>query len=122
MPKFGPQSIYNLEECHPELQRLFNEVIKHYDCSIICGHRNQFDQNAAYVAGKSNAQWGESKHNTLPSLAVDAVPYPLDWDDTEEFKKFAALVLFIAANLNIEVTWGGDFKNLVDMPHFELVL
>ena len=50
MPYFGERSTRNLKEAAPELQRLFNEVIKHRDCAVIEGHRPQEEQDAAAAA------------------------------------------------------------------------
>ena len=74
MPRFGKTSKRNLLSCHPDLVRLFDEVIKHYDCSIVCGHRGEDEQNALYLSipPKTKVQYPDSKHNSLPSMAVDA--------------------------------------------------
>ena len=53
MPSFGKQSQANLATCHPDLQTLFREVIKYFDCTIIEGFRNEADQNKAFAAGNS---------------------------------------------------------------------
>jgi peptidoglycan LD-endopeptidase CwlK len=107
---------------------LFIEVIRITDCSVLCGHRNEADQNAAFEQGLSKLQFPLSKHNSLPSLAVDAVPYPINWNDTEAFQRFASIVLTTAKRLNIPIRWGGDWnqngssadERFLDMPHFEL--
>ena len=44
MPKFGNRSKQRLETCHEDLQEIFNEVIKYFDCSVLCGHRGEEDQ------------------------------------------------------------------------------
>lgn len=125
MPKFGRTSLYNLSTCHPELQLLFNEVIKTFDCKILCGHRDEAAQNDAYLNKKSNAKWGQSKHNTFPSLAVDVIPYPVDWNNIPRFYEFAAFVLNTAMKMGIQIKWGGFFiikgKKFFDGPHFELI-
>lgn len=121
MPSFSTKSAARLLTCHHDLQRLFNEVIKHVDCSVLCGHRTREEQDEAFALGHSRARWGQSKHNFQPSLAVDVVPYPVDWDDLNGFRAFAAVVKEQAARLGIKVRWGGDFVKLVDMPHWELV-
>lgn len=120
MPNFSKKSLARLNSAHPDLQRLFNEVIKHIDCTILCGHRGKEEQNEAFRTGKSKAKWPESKHNTVPSLAVDVVPWPLDWSDTVRFKSLAAFVLATAEKMGIKIRWGGNFSNIVDLPHFEL--
>lgn len=121
MSEFSSVSTLRLETCHPDLQRLFNEVVKHYDCSILCGHRGEADQNAAFDSGNSPLQYPDSLHNKMPSLAVDVAPYPIDWDDIERFHHFAGFVEATALALGVKIKWGGRFKNF-DGPHFELVM
>lgn len=122
MPKFGKRSKRELATAHPDLQRLFNEVIKIYDCSVICGHRGKEDQDLAYRSGKSNAKWPKSNHNKTPALAVDCVSYPVDWSNVNEFYQLAGVVKAVAFQLGIKIKWGGDFKGAWDKPHFELVM
>lgn len=127
--KFSASSQSKLATCHPDLQKLFNEVIKHYDCTIVCGYRSEEEQEEARRKGNSKLSYPDSKHNQTPSLAADVVPYPIDWQDTKRFFHFAGFVLGVAKSLNIDIRWGGDFSSdlnfkndsFVDMPHFELV-
>lgn len=128
MPKFGNRSKKNLSEAHPLLQEVFEEVVKHYDCSVIEGHRPQEEQDKAYHAGKSKLKYPQSKHNKKPSLAVDVVPHPIDWNDRDRFYYFGGLVMGIAAAKGIDIRWGGDWdsdndfkdQSFHDLPHFEL--
>ncbi len=129
MPSFGTRSLKNLNEAHPALQRLFQEVVKNYDCSVIEGHRPQSEQDAAYHSGKSKVKWPNSKHNPSPSLAVDVVPYPVDWNDTDRFYHFAGYVKGVADTLGIKIRYGADWdgdnqfkdQSFHDLPHFELM-
>jgi peptidoglycan L-alanyl-D-glutamate endopeptidase CwlK len=134
MAKYGKRSKNNLAECNIDIQRVFNEVIKHYDCSILCGHRTREDQNRAYPK-YTKLKYPDSKHNKQPSLAVDAVPYPIDWNDTKRMINFAGYVLGISAIMKARgeikhgLRWGGDWdrdtelsdNKFQDYPHFELV-
>lgn len=120
MPEFGKTSRARLETCHPDLQRLFNEVIKEMDCSIICGHRGKVDQDEAFRLGNSKVTWPRSKHNSTPSNAVDAVPYPIDWKNFDRFNQMAVIVKRKAEELGIKIVWGGDWKTFKDLPHWEL--
>lgn len=120
MPKFSERSKKRLATCHQDLQELFNEVIKHTDCSILCGHRGKKAQEDAFNAGNSKAHFGQSPHNSKPSMAVDAVPYPLDWNKVEDFYHLAGIVKGIASQMNINIKWGGDFNSFFDAPHYEL--
>ena len=128
MPSFSTRSKSNLNQAQPDLQRLFNEVIKHYDCTVICGHRSQEDQDKAVAEGKSKVRYPYSKHNSLPARAVDVVPYPIDWDDREGFYAFGGFVKGVASQKGIKIRWGGDWdsdndlhdQKFIDLPHFEL--
>lgn len=129
MPGFGERSLKNLATCDSRLQKLFMEVVKTYDCSVICGHRTEEDQGKAFDEGKSKLRFPNSKHNSYPSKAADVVPYPINWDDTDRFYHFAGFVQGVARSLGIGIRWGGDFdgdfnlhnEGFIDMPHFELV-
>ena len=120
MPAFSKISQDRLAQCEPELQRLFNDVIKHQDCSILVGHRCKDDQDIACQRGLSHTPWPTSKHNCEPSRAVDVAPYPIDWADIRRFQDFAELVKMRAGVLGIPIKWGGDFTTIKDYDHFEL--
>ena len=132
MPHFSERSESNLQTCHEDLISLFRQVIKKYDCTIIRGHRGEEDQNEAYRTGKSTLKFPESKHNSYPSLAVDVVPYPIDWEDRNRFYHFAGFVLAVAEAQGVKIRWGGDWdgditgagskdQSFMDLPHFELL-
>lgn len=137
MPSFSERSIRNLETCHEDLQILFLQVIRTYDCSIICGHRGEEDQEKAVRDGFSKVNFPDSKHNEFPSMAVDVIPYPVDWGDIHRFYHFAGYVMGVAERLQDEhlmghgLRWGGDWRSnmtvshshdqtFMDYPHFEL--
>lgn len=135
MPIFGKRSKNFLNQSHSDLQTLFNEVIKYIDCSVICGHRSEKEQNKAFTERKSQLKYPLSKHNSLPSLAIDIVPFPIDWENLNRFYFFSGFVLGIAEKLFSEkvithkIRWGGDWnknyditdERFKDLPHFELV-
>ena len=128
MPKFGKTSKRRLATCDDGLQNLFYEVVQHFDCSVIIGHRGEKAQNKAYDEGKSQVRYPKGKHNSNPSTAVDVAPYPIDWEDRERFIYFAGFVKGIASEMGISLRWGGDWNNdtqlsdnkFDDLVHFEL--
>jgi hypothetical protein len=129
MPSFSKRSRSRLETCDERLQELLSEAIKQVDFSVLCGFRNEADQEAAYVEGASTKQWPDSKHNRSPSPAVDVAPYPVDWNDPARFARLFGYIERIAHEKGIKIRWGADWnqnwrtkdERLVDMPHIEIV-
>ena len=128
MPRFGSRSRRNLKTCDKRLQDLFNEVRKHFDCSVLVGFRGRDEQNTAFDSGHSTKKWPDSKHNSKPSIAVDVAPYPIDWNDRERFIYFGGVVKGFAYQLDFPIRWGGDWNNNTqlsdnkfdDLVHFEI--
>jgi len=121
MPRFCQESFSKLSTCHIDLQVIFFEVIKSFDCRIICpevseGQRNQGDQ-LAY------------------SVYVSPFPFPGLMDPTN-FVYFGGYVMGMAQKLLDEgkvahkLRYGGDIykckyvteKEFKDYVHFELLL
>ena len=141
MAKFGTKSTQRLATCEPDLQHIFKFVVKHFDCAVLCGHRDETDQTRAFDAKVSKVQYPNSKHNSYPSQGVDVAPYhagrpnPIDWDDLEDFNHFAFYVKGVAASMlergeiSHKLRWGGDWDNDMDtkdqtfndLVHFELI-
>lgn len=120
MNKFSKRSQDRLNTCHDLLIQVCKDALEEMDFSVLCGYRNDVEQNKLFADGKTNARAGESKHNTYLSRAVDIAPYPIDWNDTERFEKLAEIMKRKAKAKDIPLVWGGDWKTIVDMPHFEL--
>lgn len=130
MPKFSDFSLANLSTAHPDLQRIFYRVIERFDCRVICGHRGQEAQDAAYREKKSKVKWPNSKHNKLPALAVDVTPWPLNWNDIFAFTALGYFVLGVAHGMRIHIRWGADWnqnmdtrdEGFQDYAHYELMV
>jgi hypothetical protein len=130
--KLGTLSTNRLDTCHPKIQRLVREVAlripRQLDFSVVCGHRGEQEQEDALKGGFSKVGWPHSKHNALPSRAVDLAPYPIDWRDTHRFSRLAGYVQAVADDMGIRIRWLGDpdgdgkirGQSFTDMPHFEL--
>ena len=138
MPEFGIQSRDNLDQCHWSLQKLMERVVEIRDISVVCGIRNRVDQNKMFDEGKSKLKWPDGKHNVEdPSEladAVDIVPWPEQYTDPMTMIHVAGIVMGVAAEMKIEIRWGGDWNrnqkifsadpkegDFVDLWHFERV-
>lgn len=146
MPKFSTSSANKLKTCDKSLQDLFNRIIEFRDCVVLEGHRNELDQNVAYIEGRSKKKWPDGNHNKIPSRAVDVSPFPIpeNWGSIKQgslqgvvrqakirsqFYHFAGFVQGVAEGMGISIRWGGDWdsdneftdQTFDDLVHFELV-
>ena len=106
MPRFSSKSKSKLDTCDKRLVKLFKEVVKKYDCTIIEGYRGKERQNEAYRKCNSKVKYPNGKHNQNPSIAVDVAPYPIDWTDRDRFHYFGGYVLGIASQMGLNIRWG----------------
>jgi LAS superfamily LD-carboxypeptidase LdcB len=132
MPEFSDKSLRILGTVHQDLQIIFMEVVKHYDCTIISGLRTMKEQKDLYAKGRTDdgdivtyKDGIDRQSNHQSGMAVDAVPYPIDWGDFNRFREFGWYVKGIAkmqhryGTIEYELKWGGDWR-WKDLPHFEL--
>ncbi len=138
MPSFGRTSKANLATCHRDIRIIMQEVIKHYDCKVLEGHRGEQKQNQLFKHGKSKLKFPYGKHNTTPSEAIDTAPYPVSWANTTKnlarFYHLAGRIMAIADMLKKQgvithsIRFGGDWdsddeyddQTFDDLVHFEL--
>lgn len=109
-----------LATCHLDLVSVVTLAAERTPLAVLVGHRGEIDQRAAFANGFSKLDWPKSPHNSFPSRAVDLAPLPLDWQDVAAFERMAKVVKMAAKELGIAIEWGGDWKRLVDRPHFQL--
>jgi peptidoglycan L-alanyl-D-glutamate endopeptidase CwlK len=125
--KFSKPSLAKLDTCHPVLKLLMTRVldVSPHDMTVLCGHRGETQQNDAYSKGNSKLKWPQSKHNLLPSLAVDVAPYPVDWNNIDSFKQLSVIVKSVWDEMTDDerdgwhLMYGGDWK-MRDYPHWQI--
>jgi len=138
MPKYSENSRKKLRLAHTDLQRIFEEVIKYYDNTIVWTYRGQEVQDEFFENGKSKLKYPDSKHNCTPAMAVDSAPY-VDGDVSDDMYQgyhYAGFVLGIAKMLLKEgeishelvcgADWDGDIdvndQTFRDLWHFQLAV
>lgn len=130
MPHFSQTSKEKVNTLDKELQDVLNEAIKSFDFTVVWGHRGMEEQNKAFTNGKSRNRWPTSKHNSLPAVAVDIVPYPGGYNaNYKAFYEMASYILAAASKQGVSLRWGGHWKNYTgrgendrDWAHFEMIL
>lgn len=132
---FSKRSLKALEYVHFDLVRIATKVLELglFDFGISCGHRKEDEQEQLYFEGKSKLRYPHSKHNSMPSTAIDIVLYvngKVDWNNRSSWYMAIGVFRGVAAMLNIPIRvgadWDGDFstsdQSFHDLPHIELIL
>lgn len=138
--KLGQRSLSNLEDVHPNLRKTIKEAITDspVDFTVVEGVRTLKRQQELYAQGRTrpgkkvtNADGvrNKSNHQVKPDgfgHAVDIYPFfegqvQVNHKDTVIcLKKISEHIKASAKKIGLEITWGGDWKNPYDPPHFEL--
>lgn len=133
--KVSQRNEKSIARLHPQvrglIRRFINDVyIKHQvQLVIVQDYRTYAQQDALYAKGRTtsgsivtNAKGGQSNHNF--ALAVDVFPL---WDDGKlhmdaksDKKNIEILRKISSVGKSIGLEWGGDWKSIVDNPHFQL--
>jgi len=136
---FGAKSLTQLNTVNLALASVARVALKRspYDFAIIWGWRNEAQQNGMFAKGTSRKQWPKSKHNVThggrpASHAFDFAPTGpggvIPWSDTHLFAAIAGVILAAGAEMDVQLTWGGDWnrnastqdQKLMDWGHIEL--
>jgi hypothetical protein len=135
MPQFGKVSADRLASVAPALADVMLEAIKTtpVDFSIVCGYRDAIAQTKACAEGKSKTPYPKSKHNCMPSQAVDICPYVegrgLVWGDSDLWGELSKHIFNTAEAMGVRLRWGGNWghsfedkptSSFIDKPHWEL--
>jgi hypothetical protein len=142
--EFNEKSLKILETCHSDLQAIFEEIIKNFCCIITKGFYDESSQNKDYSQGITKHQWPNGKHNTFPSLSIDAYPSNacLHPQNQREKNLYIQMMSFFGGRvietanallrdgkISHKLIWGAgigeDFDtedhNFLDYAHFELI-
>ena len=119
----------NIEKLHPKVRdkarEFINKVEKDLGIKLRATStlRTYAEQDKLYAQGRTtkggivtNAKGGQSNHNF--GTALDVVPIvngQADWKTTADTWNKIAII-----GKGLGFQWGGDWKGLVDKPHFEM--
>lgn len=118
---FGSRSTKNMTGIHPDLRLVLDKALEDspLDFVVIEGLRTKERQEQLVASGASRRL--DSRHIT--GHAVDLLPIgpngkpAFDWP---LYNQLGPAVKKAAADLDVELDWGGDWKKFKDGPHFEL--
>lgn len=117
---FGARSLKRLEGVHPDLVRVMKRAIacSPLDFTVLEGVRTLARQKQLMASGATRTM--NSRH--LTGHAVDIAPViggTVRWD-WPLYHQLALVVKKAAAELEVPLQWGGDWRSFKDGPHWEL--
>jgi peptidoglycan L-alanyl-D-glutamate endopeptidase CwlK len=130
-PSFLPSALFNeaslkeIQGVHPDLLKVVARAreISSVHFEVVPGNgglRSATEQKRLKHAGKSHANFG--RHTV--GYAIDLVPISKNgnpnFNDAKGYEGIRSAMETAANELGIPIQWGGNWKRLVDKPHFEL--
>ena len=133
--KVSQRNEREIAKLHPQVQglirRFINNVYAQHQVQLVIvqSYRTYAQQDALYAKGRTvpgsvvtKAKGGQSNHNF--ALAVDVFPLwedgQLHMDSKSDKKNVQILRTIAPVGKSIGLEWGGDWKSIVDNPHFQL--
>lgn len=132
--KLGKSSIMNLMNVNKILVELTHRTIKKttVDFGIIRngGFRTAEMQNELYQKGRSKCDGHTHVSHHQLGNAVDLIPYidkKYTWGNKKAFMDIHRAVIKAWLEMEkeglvrgVQLIWGGDWKNFVDLPHYQI--
>lgn len=117
--KLSKRSLDNLAGIHPDLVAVIHRAIEitPVDFMVIEGLRTVARQKELFAAGATRTM--NSRHLTGHAVDLAAWVGGIRWD-WPLYDAIAVAVKKAAKELNVPITWGGDWTTFRDGPHFEL--
>lgn len=114
------KSLKRLEGVHPDLAKVVKRAIEitPIDFVVIEGLRTKERQR--YLVAKGASKTMNSYH--LTGHAVDIAPLvdgQASWD-WEYYRELAPAIKQAAKELDVDITWGGDWVHFKDGPHWQI--
>lgn len=116
----GQRSLSRLDGVHPDLVRVVKKsaAMSDLDFTVLEGLRTLDRQRKLLAEGATKTL--NSRHIT--GHAVDLAPLidgKVSWD-WPLYHRLAKIIKAAAADENVPITWGGDWRTFKDGPHWEL--
>jgi len=121
-----PRSEKNISTLLPEVRPIARTLVQkaalaNIRIKIISGFRTYAEQNALYAQGRTapgeivtNAKGGYSNHNFGIAFDVGVFEGNSYLGDSPKYKAVGAI------GMDLGLEWGGNWKTIVDQPHFQL--
>lgn len=126
--RLSARSLYRLEGVHPDLVACVKRAIKltNIDFMVVEGVRTLARQKELFNQRPKVTNTMQSMHLIQRDgfgHAVDLAPLEngaIPWNDFSKFRLVAKAMQQAAAELDIKITWGGNWPTLRDGPHYQI--
>jgi peptidoglycan LD-endopeptidase CwlK len=124
--KLGNRSLERVIGVNPLLVECVERalLVSEFDMTIpwMGGVRKAEEQNALYLQGNSKADGYKKLSYHQSGNAIDVIPVLGGYGNKEGFKHFSKCMFSEWAKMNTgkRLTWGGNWKTFLDMPHYEI--
>lgn len=133
-------SAIKLRTCNQQIYEAVHYALKFIDIGVADGGRGKKRQNLLYNKRLSNLRWPNSKHNKMPSEAVDLVVFVPEVGYIDErtapnsyrqyYGYLAGILRAFCYEKGYYFRWGGDWdsdadfedQTFNDLMHFEITL
>jgi peptidoglycan LD-endopeptidase CwlK len=118
-----------LKVVHPDLVKVFNKAMATlpFDVTVVQTERSAAEQRANLKKGVSQTTHSRHvlKNNICGKIcAIDAAPRLRDgsipWKRLDMFQAMNTAMMAAAKSLSLTVEWGGNWKTIKDMDHWQL--
>lgn len=121
-----PRSERNIVTLLPEVQPIARALVQKaaqsgIQIKIISGLRSYAEQDELYAQGRTkpgpkvtNVRGGHSNHNFSIAFDIGVFEGTKYLSESEKYKAVGAL------GMDLGLDWGGNWKTIVDQPHFQL--
>ena len=107
-----------LELVHAELVAWFKDVKLDFpNAHVAWGFRGKEDQEKAFQEGRTRLHYPNSKHNLIPSQAVDI--FQIDEQGLAVFDPI--FYTKVAEQLPLFIEWAGKWTKFKELDHYEIV-
>ena len=132
--KFGKRSRERLGKVDPGLRGTLIDALALdiVDMAIICGYRGRSEQDRLYAMSppRTKLLYPNSRHNAIPSLAVDVAPWinGAPSENPLHCAHLAGIIQAVGAARGLGIRWGGNWdrdgevmtdQKFQDLWHYE---
>lgn len=114
------KSLDKMKGLHPDLAKVVKRAIELTTIDFTVGETLRTVERQKELVAKGASQTMKSRHLTGHAIDLYALKNGVVVWELPLYKEIAKAMLQAAKELGVDLEWGGNWKTLVDGPHFQL--